>query len=53
MRTLYVESSCCLDVAVYMLNCVFWWNILLEIKSLKIAATWAQTTMHSGITHER
>ena len=24
MRTLYVESSCCLDVAVYMLNCVFW-----------------------------
>ena len=27
-----VQPSCCLDVVVYMLNCVFWRHILLEIE---------------------
>ena len=28
----HVQPSCCLDVVVYMLNCVFWRHILLEIE---------------------
>ena len=50
-----VQSSCCLDVVVYMLNCVFWRHILLEIE-LKVVLTWAQIAigiLHSGIAHER
>ena len=31
-ESLNVQSSCCLDVVVYMLNCVFWRHILLEIE---------------------
>ena len=27
-----IQPSCCLDVVVYMLNCVFWRHILLEIE---------------------
>ena len=27
-----VQPSCCLDVEIYMLNCVFWRHILLEIE---------------------
>ena len=37
-ESLHLEPSCCLDVLVYMLNWVFWWDILLEI-DLKC---WAQ-----------
>ena len=37
-KSLHLEPSCCLDVLVYMLNWVFWWDILLEI-DLKC---WAQ-----------
>ena len=43
-----VQPSFCLDVVVYMLNCVFWWHIPLEIEFKVVAQT-----MHSGITHER
>ena len=43
-----VQPSCCLDVVVYMLNCVFWWHIPLEIEFKVVAQT-----MHSGVTHER
>ena len=31
-ESLNVQPSCCLDVVVYMLNCVFWRHILLEIE---------------------
>ena len=52
-----VQPSCCLDVVVYMLNCVFWRHILLEIEfKLKVVLTWAQIAigiLHSGIAHER
>ena len=41
-------TSCCLDVVVYMLNCVFWRHIPLEIEFKVVAQT-----MHSGVTHER
>ena len=43
-----VQPSCCLDVVVYMLNCVFWRHIPLEIEFKVVAQT-----MHSGVTHER
>ena len=43
-----VQPSCCLDVVVYTLNCVFWWHIPLEIEFKVVAQT-----MHSGVTHER
>ena len=29
-ESLHLEPSCCLDVVVYMLKCVFWLDILLE-----------------------
>ena len=53
-----VQPSCCLDVVVYMLNCVFWRHILLEIefKSRVDMGSESQITigiLHSGITHER
>ena len=52
MKHFGCESSnvqpCCLDVVVYMLNCVFWWHIPLEIEFKVVAQT-----MHSGVTHER
>ena len=48
-ESLNVQSSCCLDVVVYMFNCVFWrisrWKL-----SLKVVA---QTAMYSGIIYER
>ena len=31
-ESLNLQPSCCLDVVVYMLNCVFWRHILLEIE---------------------
>ena len=31
-ESLHVQLSCCLDVVVYMLNCVFWRHIPLEIE---------------------
>ena len=31
-ESLNVQPSCCLDVEVYMLNCVFWRHILLEVE---------------------
>ena len=31
-ESLHVQPSCCLDVVVYMLNCVFWRHIPLEIE---------------------
>ena len=31
-ESLNVQPACCLDVEVYMLNCVFWRHILLEIE---------------------
>ena len=31
-ESLIVQPSCCLDVVVYMLNCVFWRHILLQIE---------------------
>ena len=32
MRIFERKNLCCLDVVVYMLNCVFWRHILLEIE---------------------
>ena len=54
-ESLNVQPSCCLDVVVYMLNCVFWRHILLEIE-LKVVLTWVQIAIgipYSGIAHER
>ena len=50
-----VQPSCCLDVVVYMLNCVFWRHILLEIefKSRVDMAQIASGILYSGIAHER
>ena len=31
-ESLNVQPSCCLDVVVYMVNCVFWRHIPLEIE---------------------
>ena len=44
-----VQPSCCLDVVVYMLNCVFWRHILLEIefKSRVDMVTKAATIAHA------
>ena len=52
-----VQPSCCLDVVVYMLNCVFWRHILLEIefKSRVDMGSESQIAigiLHSGITIE-
>ena len=50
-----VQPSCCLDVVVYMLNCVFWRHILLEIE-FKSRVDMGMLTigiLHSGIAHER
>ena len=46
---LHVEPSCCLDVAVYMLNCVFWWHNLVEIEFKSRSDTGSDSSMHSGI----
>ena len=51
-----VQPSSCLDVVVYMLNCVFWRHILLEMEFKKVVLTWAQIAigiLYSGIAHER
>ena len=52
-----VQPSCCLDVVVYMLNCVFWRHILLEIEfkssvDMGSESQIAFCILHSGITHE-
>ena len=47
--TLHLEPSCCLEVVVCMLKCVFWQDILLEI-DLNVGL---KTAMFSAITHER
>ena len=36
-ESLNVQPSCCLDVVAYMLNCVFWRHILLEIEFKSLA----------------
>ena len=50
-----VQPSCCLDVVVYMLNCVFWRHILVEIefKSRVDMGSVAIGILHSGIAHKR
>ena len=50
-----VQPSCCLDVVVYMLNCVFWRHILLEIefKSRVDMGSDSHGILYSGIAHER
>ena len=45
-ESLHLEPSCCLEVVVYMLKCVFWQDILLEI-ALNVGL---KTAMFSGIT---
>ena len=52
-ESLHVEPSCCLDVVVYMLKCVFWWHNLLGIELNSRGDTGSDSSMHSGITHER
>ena len=52
-ESLHVEPSCCLDVVVYMLNCVFWWHNLLEIEFKSRGDAGSDSSMHSGITNER
>ena len=52
-ESLHVEPSCCLDVVVYMLNCVFWWHNLLEIEFKSRGDAGSDSSMHSGFTHER
>ena len=52
-ESLHVEPSCCLDVVVYMLNCVFRSHNLLEIEFKSRGDAGSDSSMHSGITHER
>ena len=47
-ESLNVQPFCCLDVVVYMLICVFWRHIPLEIELQSRGLD-----MNSGITHER
>ena len=50
-----VQPSSCLDVVVYMLNCVFWRHILLEMefKSRVDMGSDRIGILYSGIAHER
>ena len=41
-KSLNVQPSCCLDVVVYMVNCVFWRHIPLEIEFKSRGSDYAQ-----------
>ena len=41
-ESLNVQPSCCLDVVLYMVNCVFWRHIPLEIEFKSRGSDYAQ-----------